>query len=102
MTTEREPDKITREDIVKGVIPDMVEDVLDKWFDHGINPGDFLMAVLEGDLFKASQRADATNKMYLANIARYVWWNAPKGSWYDALDAASTKEAVAQWKGDQR
>lgn len=42
------------------------------YLEHGIPPGSFLRAFLEGDLFKAAMHADQTNQIALFILARWV------------------------------
>ena len=71
------------------MIPQILTDSLDRYVNHGIRTGDFLRAVLAGDLFTAAQRADPVNKHFLAEIAEYVVFDVPfeaRGS-YEKVDA---------------
>lgn len=47
------------------------------YIDKGVLPGDFLQALISGDLFEAIQRADAENALHIVEIARWFWAHAP-------------------------
>jgi len=53
---------------------------LERYLNHGINPGGFLTAVLENDLSGAVMRADYVNKHYLVDIASFVFSRMPAAS----------------------
>ena len=40
-------------------------------------PGDFLTAIIVGDLYEAAFRADGVNKKYLPEYCRYIYNNLP-------------------------
>ena len=52
-------------------IPDRMLGGLTRYVEHGIEPGDFLAAVISNDLKGAVSRADDEN---LANLPAYVAW----------------------------
>lgn len=65
---------------------------------EGVPTGDFLRAVLSGDLFGAMGRADARNKQALSAICMYVANQLPAVCW-------GGPNAVEQWikhKADER
>lgn len=59
---------------------DVIES-LQRYAEHGIPPGGFLLAVLENDLHEAVARADADNVKTLKHICQFVWWELPAISW---------------------
>ena len=65
----------------KGFVPEHTHTALMNYFNNCWEPGSFLMAVLRNDLMEASFRADHVNKQHLAEIAAWVYHNAPRGSW---------------------
>ena len=73
-------------------IPDYMRPGLVCWFELGIRPGSFLMAVLENDLCRAATRADRKNISKLSNYGRFLLEYAPPesfgspeicNSWFD-------------------
>jgi hypothetical protein len=67
--------------------PDML-DILQRYIDHGIQPGSFLTAVICNDLRSAVSYADDEN---IANIPAYIGYlsnEAPIGCWgsYEAMN----------------
>jgi hypothetical protein len=67
---------------------------IDNFVEHGLRPGDFLMAVLSNDLMEAIYRADAQNQEDLIEICRYVYNEIPGNCWGNrtrVLDWMNTK-----------
>jgi hypothetical protein len=54
---------------------------LQLYAEHGCEPGSFLRAVLENDLFEAVSRADSEAASSLPDIVRYIYNNIPMGIW---------------------
>jgi hypothetical protein len=76
-------------------IPPRHMDSLELWIAYGIEPGDFLVAVLSNDLRNAVRRADERN---LELIPIYVNWltaYAPMSCW-------GSPAAVESWAGISR
>ena len=74
-------------------IPDHARSAFKKYFLHGFAPGSFCTAVLANDLNAAAHRADPWNRANLADIARWIQQNAPRGSWgsYEAVEGWLSK-----------
>lgn len=65
---------------------------LKRYFEEHIEPGGFMLCVLENNLVGAVSRADSTNR---ANLAAWVEWlynKAPSHSW-------GSMEKVRAWLG---
>lgn len=62
-------------------IPERMGDSLQRWIDHGIEPGSFLMAVLENNLRDAVGRADPENLANLPAYIGYLYNEAPSRCW---------------------
>ena len=73
-------------------IPDYMIDGLQRYIDHGIQPGSFLSAVLSNDLREAVGRADDTNIHCLPAYIRWLYNEAPAMCW-------GSPEAVDSWRG---
>jgi hypothetical protein len=76
------PEGLTRAAQRRGV-PEHCISGLVRYVTDGVAPGDFLMAVLEGDLFEALGRADDTNIRALPEYGMFLWNDVPaicKGS----------------------
>ena len=71
-------------------IPDRMMDGLDRYFEHGIEAGGFLMAVLSNDLMEAVGRADSENMRNLPAYCGYLY-NECNPSAY------GSKEKVKAW-----
>ena len=54
---------------------------LQRYFEHGIEPGSFMTAVLCNDLKEACGRADDINRHMLFEIVKWLWNEAPSGTW---------------------
>jgi hypothetical protein len=48
---------------------------------RGVEPGDFLSAVIKGKLFDAASTADLTNQKLLSDYAKFFWNNTPSNCW---------------------
>lgn len=71
-------------------IPAHMHDGVVNYVVHGITPGDFLTAVIEGNLFEAARRADDINKHRLWDYARFLITSAPAGCF-------GSKGVVREW-----
>jgi hypothetical protein len=58
-------------------IPEHTFETLRRYVDEGLEPGGFLTAVLENDLFSAFARADAENTDAMKNIVMHIYNNEP-------------------------
>ena len=76
-------------------VPSHTVEALERYWNHGFEPGSFLMSLLMGDLYAAVARADHWNKGNFAAIVDYVVMEGPEGSW-------GSEYAVRNWiaKGD--
>ena len=72
------------------VISDYMQTALTNYFVHRLEPGGFLTALLSGDLYGAVTRADHCNSSLFCEIAKWIYWNAPRGSW-------GSPDAVRGW-----
>lgn len=62
-------------------IPEHMRGGMLRWIEHGIYPGDFLIAVLENNLRDAVGFADEINIHRLPDYVRYLYNDAPSGCW---------------------
>lgn len=62
-------------------IPEYKADGIERYLDHGINPGSFLRAVLENNLKEAVGCADEENLRNLPAFVSYFYNEVPKASW---------------------
>lgn len=70
--------------------PEHNREGMERYIEHGIEPGDFLLAVLSNDLIGAFGKADHINMVNVQNIARWLFNNAPPSCF-------GSPEAVARW-----
>lgn len=64
-----------------GIVPQHTLEALDRYVEHGLEPGSFLMSVLCNDLFGAVYRADSTNLEHLRDICIHIHWEIPSDCW---------------------
>jgi hypothetical protein len=76
------------------MIPDHTKAALDRYVEHKILPGGFLLAVLSNDLFGAVGRADSQNLAALPDIVKYVYNEMPSASW-------GSQDMVYKWVEDR-
>lgn len=62
-------------------IPDHMMAALLRYMNDGVEPGDFLSAVIRNDLSEAVSRADSTNIQIIPEYVRYLYNEAPQGCW---------------------
>jgi hypothetical protein len=72
------------------MIPEHTQAALNRYVEHKIIPGGFLMAVLSNDLFGAVAQADSENLAALPEIVKYIYNNIPSNAW-------GTREQVWQY-----
>ena len=63
------------------MIPQHTQAALDRYVNHKMLPGGFLLAVLTNDLFGAIARADSENKEALSEICTYIYNELPADCW---------------------
>lgn len=62
-------------------IPEQFRGGIQRYIQYGTAPGHFLTAVLENNLTEVINRADANALDSLATIVRWLYNEAPGGSW---------------------
>lgn len=72
------------------LLPPSLRPGLQRYIEHRIPPGSFLMAVLSNDLMDAIGRADDSNRVRLHDIAVWLYNNAPSACF-------GGREKVAAW-----
>jgi hypothetical protein len=65
------------------------KEALTNYWMWGYPPGAFTRALMAGDLFRAAASADYSNKTNLADLAQWIYFYAPSGSFgsYTIVDA---------------
>ena len=76
--------------MIQPVLPDRFRCSIQRWLEHAISPGSFLMAVLENDLRGAMANADNMSIKQLPGIVCWLHGYAPMGSW-------GSRETVSRW-----
>lgn len=72
------------------LIPEHMHGGLKRYIENGIEPGSFLMAVLENNLKEAFGCADHINAQKIGDYVRYLYNYSPSPCW-------GSPEKVAQW-----
>lgn len=70
-------------------LPAHMQEGAKRYVEHGTEPGDFLRAVLENNLLRAFERADAVNSSYMKEWALFLY-HAPRACW-------GSRETVNKW-----
>jgi hypothetical protein len=78
-------------DLIK--VPEHIQESFENYFMYGWHPGGFVSAMLAGDLFAAANSADFTNGHKMKDIAQWIQWRAPPGSY-------GSHEKVQLWIND--
>ena len=71
-------------------IPEYMHGAIIRYYENGIEPGDFLTAVINNDLTEAIGRADDTNVNALKAYIMWFYNQVPRGSW-------GRPHAVSDW-----
>lgn len=67
------------------LVPEHLWPGLRRYAEHGVEPGGFLMSVLENDLSGAVFRADDVSLKALPGIVNFMTWSMPGGSYGDRV-----------------
>jgi hypothetical protein len=71
-------------------LPESLRGGMQRYIEHRIEPGSFLAAVLENDLWRSCEYADEANYQRLHQIVRWLYNHAPAACWGSAAN-------VEQW-----
>lgn len=75
-------------------IPEHMHGAIVRYIVHGINPGDFLTALINNDLKEACACADDINRHHIFDYVKWFYNHAPSVCWgYD--------NAAAAWSADR-
>jgi hypothetical protein len=72
------------------MLPEHMREGMQLWVERGIDPGDFLMAVLQNDLMGALGKADSTNIDRLKDYGMFLYNEVPS-------DCFGSLENVSAW-----
>lgn len=80
------------------VIPDDMLEAIERYVEHGIEPGHFLTAIICNDLKEACARADGRNIGIIPAYAAWFYNHAPIPCWGSAekMDAWIERHAAAR------
>jgi hypothetical protein len=73
--------QIDRESLANSGIPEYMHGGIIRFYENGIPPGGFLIAVIDNDLREACARADDTNRHRLFEYMAWFYNSAPSGTW---------------------
>lgn len=76
-------------DIDYSKLPEHMQDGTELYVEDGIEPGDFLLAVLRNDLVGAFGRADPINAASMHDWADWLFNDAPMGCWGSAAKVSA-------------
>lgn len=62
-------------------LPESLRGGMERWVNHGIQPGQFLSAVIANDLAETFRRADDTNLLRLQSIVSWFYNYMPELAW---------------------
>lgn len=71
-------------------VPEHTQAALERYIVHALEPGSFLTAVLVNDLYTAALKADTMNSSSLTEIVKWLYFEAPPGSF-------GSSEQVKSW-----
>ena len=75
--------------------PVHILDSINRYVEHGLEPGGFVKAVLSNDLVGAFKQADTASLRGLQDILGYCRWKIPATCW-------GSPEKVKNWQGKIR
>jgi len=73
-------------------LPESLKGGMQRYIEHGIEPGSFLGAVLRNDLMGSFAHADMQNRYLLFDIANWLYNEAPSLCWGDKAKVKSWLE----------
>lgn len=62
-------------------LPERMLVPLNRYIEHGIQPGGFLQAVIDNDLREAAGLAEGNDLLFLTDCVRHLYANAPINTW---------------------
>ena len=71
------------------LLPEHLRGGVERWIEHGVQPGSFLKAVLDNQLFQAHMNADDKSFLALRDICRWFYNHAPRGCYGSPEQTAS-------------
>ena len=80
----------TKRPIDYSILPEHMQDGMQRYVEHGINPGDFLYLILCNDFVHALGQADSINTERIVDYAKFLYLEVPMACW-------GSKEKVDKW-----
>lgn len=72
------------------LLPEHIREGMQRYIEHGVEPGSFLRAALENDLVESFACADADNLARMFDIVKFLYNECP-------MVCRGSKKAVADW-----
>lgn len=76
------------------LLPEHLRGGVQRYIEHGVIPGSFLVAVICNALREAVGYADDESLAALSNIVRWFTWNAPSECW-------GSGDKMAKWAAEK-
>lgn len=76
-------------------LPPGIEEALQRYIDHALNPGGFLSAILRNNLSLAVFTASRDMRGRIGDIVFWLWENAPHACW-------GSEESIERWTEQNR
>lgn len=94
-------DKITLHPDPYYPIREDLHGALERYVNDGIDPGGFLTACLENDMFGVYSRADSENVRNIRNIIHYIYHHLPSACWGSPEKMRAWREYLREEKSDE-
>ena len=75
-------------------VPAHTAGAIDRYLNHGFEPGSFVMAVMHNDLNRAVASADSVNQAALVDIVKFFYNEVPARAWGNADRVQNYIESV--------
>lgn len=87
------------QDFLARNLPSRMWGGMKRYLEYGIEPGDFLMGVLESHLLRCVQHADDENQMLLVEYTKFLY-NCVPGNCWGSVERVSDWISLGGWQGD--
>lgn len=81
-------------------VPEHIRGGIARWINYGIEPGSFLMALIENDLRRAFECADDINTPRVRDIVAWFYNHAPRACWGSPAKVRTWAMECAQRRED--
>jgi len=63
------------------ILPEHIQEGMQRYLEYGIRPGDFLYLILCNDFVHALGQADVINTARIVDYAKFLYLEVPSGCW---------------------